>query len=213
MSPGDRPGAGRTPSAAVTSGPVTGTRKSAIVGVADHAGWAILVAVAGGGTLLDRRRVRLVDDGLPSLPHHTQGQRLPLDQAVALVERVRRSAASCAALRLEELAESVSTPIAGIALRACPPLPATVAERITSYHAQTRADTVMYREVLAEAARARGWLVRWYEPKRVFAEAASVLGRQTVEDLIAETGARLGPPWQRDHRMAMAAAIAASSSE
>ena len=62
-----------------------------IIGVSDHGGWAVLVTVAGDGTLLDRRRVELVDEDLPKIPHHSEGQTLPLDEAVALVERVRVS--------------------------------------------------------------------------------------------------------------------------
>jgi hypothetical protein len=30
----------------------------------------VLVTVAGDGTLLDRRRVELVDEDLPKIPHH-----------------------------------------------------------------------------------------------------------------------------------------------
>ena len=33
-----------------------------VIGVSDHGGWAVLVTVARDGTLLDRRRVELVDD-------------------------------------------------------------------------------------------------------------------------------------------------------
>jgi hypothetical protein len=43
------------------------------------------------GTLLDRW-VEFVDEGLPTLPHHHEGQKLPLQAAVALVARVRASA-------------------------------------------------------------------------------------------------------------------------
>ena len=32
----------------------------------------------------------------------------------------------------------------------------------------------------------------------------------TVDGLLAETGKALGPPWQKDHRVAMCAAIAAT---
>ena len=46
----------------------------AIIGVSDHGGWAVLVTVAGDGTLLDRRRVELVDEDLPKIPHHSEGQ-------------------------------------------------------------------------------------------------------------------------------------------
>jgi len=34
-----------------------------IIGVSDHGGWAVLVTVERDGTLLDRRRVDLVDEG------------------------------------------------------------------------------------------------------------------------------------------------------
>src|SRR5437870_3964443 len=64
----------------------------AIIGISDHGGWAVLVTVASDGTLLDRRRVELVDADLPKIPHHSEGQALPLREAVALVERVRVSA-------------------------------------------------------------------------------------------------------------------------
>jgi hypothetical protein len=49
-----------------------------IIGVSDHGGWAVLVTAAGDGTLLDRRRVELVDEDLPKIPHHSEGQVLPL---------------------------------------------------------------------------------------------------------------------------------------
>lgn len=187
------------------------TNGTAIVGVADHCGWAVLMTVTPDGTVLDRRRVELVDEGLPSLPHHHECQKLPVDEAVALVARVRRSADGRARAALDALAESVPARIVGMSLRVCPPLPDTVAERISSYYAQNRADSVMFREALAEAAAKKSWAVHWYDVKRVFSEAARALGRSSVEDLLEEAGAALGPPWQKDHRVAMAAAIAAAT--
>jgi hypothetical protein len=179
------------------------------VGVADHCGWAVLVTVRADGTLLDRRRVELVAQGLPNMPHHHEGQMLPIRQAVDLVERVRKSAEECAAACLADLAEAVPGIIC-IALRECPKLPDTVAGRIQSYHAQTRADGVMYRQALAQAAQARGWEVHWYEVKSIFDDAARALKRGTIDSLLKETKARAGNPWQKDHQIAMAAAIAAT---
>src|SRR5579863_7544763 len=95
-----------------------------IIGVSDHGGWAVLVTVARDGTLLDRRRVELVDQGLPKLPHHTEGQGLPLDKAVELVERVRGSAERHAVLALNEVTRAVPR-ILGVALRKCQLLPPT----------------------------------------------------------------------------------------
>ena len=67
-----------------------------IIGVSDHGGWAVLVTVAADGTLLDRRRVELVDDNLPGIPHHHEAQLLPIDDGVAISRaRARVGAATC----------------------------------------------------------------------------------------------------------------------
>jgi hypothetical protein len=189
----------------------TGTSgDSAIVGAADHCGWAVLVTVGPDATLLDRRRVELVDEALPKLPHHHEAQGLPADKAVALVARVRQSAEAHAAACLKALARDVPAEITGITLRVCPRLPDTVAERISNYRAQTMADGIMYRQALAKAAEARGWRVHWYAAKSVFAQAARALNRGAIDGILKQTGAAFGPPWQKDHQIAMAAAIAAT---
>src|SRR3954468_19837415 len=113
---------------------------AAIVGISDHGGWAVLVTAAADGTLLDRRRVELVDEGLPKIPHHSEGQRLPLDEAEALVERVRASSERHATLVLDPVATALPGRITGVALRRCPALPPTIAERITGYASQNVAD-------------------------------------------------------------------------
>ncbi|RZO62491.1 MAG: hypothetical protein EVA89_08995 [Sandaracinaceae bacterium] len=184
------------------------TRPRATVGVSDHAGWAALMTVGADGTVFDRRRVELVDPALPSFAYHHGAQGLPIDEGVELVERVAASAAEHAARGLAALAEAVPADIVAIALRVRPALPPTIAERIQSYHAQTRADGVMYREALAAAAEARGWGVRWFDPKRVFDEAARSLGVDSLDPLFDRTRAALGPPWRKDQKLAMAAALA-----
>lgn len=175
----------------------------AIVGVSDHGGWAILVTATAAGTLLDRRRIELVDERLPKIPHHSEAQALPLPEAVALVERVRASAEHHANLRLGELAITLPGRIRGLALRHCPPLPPTIAERIQDYRAHNVADWVMYRNALAAAAELRGWAVHWFHAKTVFAQARETLH---IEDLRKS----IGPPWSHDHKLAMAAAIVAA---
>lgn len=186
------------------------TPEPVFVGVSDHSGWAILMTVTARGELLDRRRIELVDDGLPTMPHHHDGQKMPIDDAVALVEQVQRSAERNAVARLEALASQIGG-IRGVALRVCPPLPDTIAERITSYRAMCVADWIMYRRALASAAEGRGWSVHWYDAKRVLDEAAVASGLESIEAVLDAAKRRVGPPWQKDHRMAMAAAIAAGA--
>ena len=184
-------------------------KNGGIVGVSDHGGWAVFVTAARDGTLLDRRRVELVDDSLPAIPHHHQGQMLPLEEAVALVERVRVSAERHAGLALDAVAMDVRS-ILGVALRTCPPLPPTIAERIKDYRARNVADWVMYRKALAAAAEARGWPVYWYDAKTVLDAASRALHVEDFDAYFLHLRKAVGPPWNQDHRLAMAAAIAAA---
>jgi hypothetical protein len=64
----------------------------------------------------------------------------------------------------------------------------------------------MYRHVLAELAHARGWRVHRYHAKEVVGQAVSMLeGR--ADEVLQGPRATLGPPWTKDHRMALAATI------
>jgi hypothetical protein len=174
-------------------------------GIYDHAGWAAVMCVADGG-VVDRRRIELIEPGLPCFAYHHGAQGLPIAEGVALVERVRASAVRCARTALDGLPNGVRA----IAIRRRPALPPTVAERIQSYYAQTRADGVMYRDAIAEAASARGWLVHEYDAKTVLGQAAKALGLRDISARMNEIGKALGPPWQKDHRLATAAAIVAA---
>ena len=184
----------------------------AIVGVSDHYGWAALMTVTREGTLVDRRRVALVDDGLPDHPYHYEGQVLPLEEALEVIERVRASAERRAQLALEEVATAVSARIVGLALRECPQLPPTVAARIRDYRAQCVADSVMYRMALAGAAEAKGWTVHWYDPRKVFEGAGHAL-RADFETRFHAMRKSMGPPWGKDQMLAMSAAIVAAHSK
>jgi len=199
-------------------------QQAAAVGVAEHGNSAVLVTVAPGGALLDRRRIDLTEKGLSTHPHHHEGswavgryldtpgaRILSLTDVVALVERVRASAAHGAREGLEALAAAVPVPIAAIALRICPPLPPTVVACIADNRAQTVADSVMYREALATAAEARGWSVHWYDRERVLGDAAAALGGEDVEAFLQAMGRSIGPPWQAKHKLAAAAALAATA--
>ena len=64
----------------------------------------------------------------------------------------------------------------------------------------------MYRQVLAELARERGWVVHFYNSNDVEDEAVRILGDRADEVLYGPR-ATLGPPWTKDHRMALAATV------
>ena len=75
---------------------------------------------------------------------------------------------------------------------------------------EARADAVMYRQVLAEIAADRGWVVHRYDAKSVEAEASSVLGER-ADDVLLGPRRRLGAPWAKDHRVPLAATVVATS--
>jgi len=178
-----------------------------LVGVSDHAGWAVLVTLDANGAVVDRCKVLLKDDDLPGLPHHDASRRLPLAEAVAMVEKVRRSAQAHSKRQLTELAERLGLDRAALALRALPNMPDSVEECIADYWANARADGVMYREELARAADAHGWQVGWFDNQQQAAMQKTAAYRTNE----TEASARFAPPWNRDHRIALAGALAAFS--
>ena len=179
------------------------------LGIAHHFGWAVAVTASADHEVVDRRRIELIEPGMPSAPIHHEGK--PLDDAatVALVAKVRASAARATTAALDELAAAVREPIVSMSLRAWPlDFPDDIAvQRRPPY--ESRADSIMYRQVLAELAEARGWAIHLYNAKDVEDEAASVLAGRAAEVLDGPR-ASLGPPWTKDHRMALAATIVAN---
>lgn len=193
---------------------------SAAIGAVENGNSAVLVTVATGGELLDRRSVELTT-GLPTHPHHHEGswamgrylnspwaRPISLPEALALVERVRVAAAQGARESLELLAASVTVPITAISIRECPELPTTAEACIADNRAQTFADSVMYRQALASAAEERGWRVYWYDRERVFEEAMAALRVQDVNPVLTAMGKAVGAPWKAQHKLAAAAALA-----
>ena len=189
------------------------------LGIAHHFGWAVAVTATGDHVVADRRRIELTEPGLPAAPiHHEGGPHLlhrqgdPLDDAAlaARVAEVRASAARSTSAALDELAAALADPITSVSLRAWPAdFPEDVAvQRQVPY--ESRADSVMYRQVLAEAAGERGWAVHLFEAKTVEADAARLLGDR-AHDVLHGPRAVLGPPWSKDHRTALAATIVAGS--
>jgi hypothetical protein len=123
-----------------------------------------------------------------------------------LVAEVRASAVRAASRELDELEAAVSEPIVSMSLRAwAADFPEDIAvQRRVPYESQ--ADSVMYRQVLGGLARERGWTLHEYSDKNVEEMAAHVLGARARQVLDGPREA-LGPPWSKDHRMALASTV------
>lgn len=181
------------------------------VGIAHHFGWAVAVTADDDHQVVDRRRLELLEPGLPTAPIHARESRDLDDAALAeLVAKVQASALRASAASLERLAAALPEPLASISLRAWPPdFPTDVnTQRRPPYEA--RADSVMYLEVLAELSGARDWEVHLFDAKTVEGEAAELLGAD-ADEVLHGPRATLGPPWTKDHRVALAATVLAGA--
>jgi hypothetical protein len=68
---------------------------------------------------------------------------------------------------------------------------------------------MMHCKVLGQLASERGWDLCTYDAKTVEAEAALILGDR-ADRVLRGPRTTLGPPWSKDHRVALAATILAS---
>jgi hypothetical protein len=180
------------------------------LGIADHLGWAVAVTAGADHAVVDRRRIELVEPGVSAAPIHYQRGRLDVAATAALVATVRASVVRACSAALDDLAAALPEPLVSISLRLWPPdFPEDIAvQRRAPYEA--RADAIMYRHVLAEIAHTRGWEVHCYDAKHVEAQAARLLGER-AEEVLRGPRATLGPPWTKDHRVALAATVVAGA--
>jgi hypothetical protein len=178
------------------------------LGIAHHFGWAVAVTSSADHMVVDRRRIELIEAGMPAAPIHHDAKHLDDDATARMVADVRASALRATSGSLDKLVVELAGPVVSISLRAWPlDFPdEIVVQRRSPYEAQ--ADSVMYREVLAECGRARGWDVHLFDAKDVEGQAAAILGAR-AHDVLYGPRATLGPPWTKDHRMALAATIVA----
>jgi hypothetical protein len=178
------------------------------LGIAHHLGWAVAITASADHRVVDRRRIELIEPGMPAAPiEHEAG---PLDDAAAaaLVATVRASVVRATSASLDRLATALPAPIVSISVRSWPPdFPDDIAILRRAPYA-SRADSIIYCQVLAELAHTRGWAVHLYDAKDVEGQAATVLGTRAGEVLHGPR-AVLGPPWAKDHRIALAATIMA----
>jgi hypothetical protein len=194
------------------------TPSPCIVSAAEHAGWAYFVCVAAPGNVaavIERRRVALIDEGLPTMPYHHESIGMPEDAANALIARVRRSIAGCSRRALQEIVADVAPAFSVVALAIreppFPSLPDTVATVRQSYQLQCAADGMMYQLALCRAASDCGLEVDMCRRGEENARAATRLDVRPhdMESFVSGAGRPSGPPWTQEHRRAYAAGIAA----
>jgi len=187
------------------------------VSVADHTGWAHLVCVSARGkvpAVIERRRVALIDPGLPTLPYEHETAVMTEDEAAAVIARVRRSIAARTSDALRRIVIELAPAHTAVALAIRTPpfdaLPATVAAVRTSYRLLCAADGMLYQLAICRAARQLELEVHLCRRGEEAARAAQQLAvtPAEIEEFVGRVGRPAGPPWTQEHRRAYAAGIA-----
>lgn len=188
------------------------------IGIAHHLGWAVAVVTDDRFDVIERRRIELIEDGLPGAPIHHEGgphemhrSGPPLSdgELAELVARVRASVVRVSGRSLDEMVASCTGRVTSLSVRSWPAdFPTDIATLRRVPH-ESRADSVMYCQVLADLAVQRGWSVHRYDAKTVERDAETALGERAHEVLHGPRST-LGPPWSKDHRTALAATVLAT---
>ena len=175
-----------------------------------HSSSAIVVAVSGSAASPDvvhREVVTLVDDASMSEPYHVAAG-VPFDDAPALIASVAEAATVAAVTAIRAFVSSLG-PVAAVGVvggnRKLPEL-----SRILVKHALLHAaDRDLYENAIVEGATRAGLPVTTIPATgKLFDDASLVLGVALAPSLAA-LGKSIGPPWQKDHKEATAAALVA----
>lgn len=189
-----------------------------VVSVAEHTGWAHLVCVAARNhvpAVVERRRVALIDKGLPTMPYEHETTAMREDEADAVIANVRQSIAARTRDAFRRVAFELAPVhvVVAIAIRQPPfdVLPASVAVVRTSYRLLCAADGMLYQFAICHAARRLKLDVDTYRRGEEISRAAQQLrvAPETIEEFVSRTGRPTGSPWTQEHRRAYAAGIAA----
>jgi hypothetical protein len=169
------------------------------------------VAVSGPAespAVVRRERVTLLEDASVREPYHA-AVGLPLEEARALIGSVEDAAASTAASMISSFAASLGS-VAAIGVVGGTRRMPTELPRILASHALLHAsERDLYEQAVIEGADRAGLPVTTVPATgRLFDHASQVLGINLGPSLAA-LGKSVGPPWQKDHREATAAALVA----
>jgi len=192
---------------------------SVALGFKAHSGWAALIVLAADRNslqILDRRRVELAHDQWERQPYHAAEQLEPR-AAQKLVARGIRAANMCATREVKaaiKRMESAGHRVVTCAVLTGAAMPDWSVEEILAVHFRMhKAEGVLFREALAEAAIACGLRIAPVPEKSLMEWAVKGL-KKSENDLMKEIvtlGKRSGPPWGKDQKEATLAAMIALS--
>ncbi len=189
----------------------------AAFGFKAHSGWAALIVLGVSGsdvTVLDRRRVDLVEEEWAKQPYHA-AEDLASNEARKTVKRGIDSARRIALREMRaaiKRARDEGHEVVGCALLVGEPMPEWTVDEILAVHFRMhKAEGVLFRDVLARAAGACELPLVEIPEKSLLTSALATLAvpAASLSKRIASLGKSVGPPWGKDQKDAALAAIMA----
>jgi hypothetical protein len=164
------------------------------VGFRCHSGWAVLVVASGAPSapvVLDRRRVELLDESLPRMPYHAVAE---FGYPLPVIDEVVRSAHEAATRVLQTVGRVDAVGLVATERR----IPESLDQILASHALLHSAEGHLYERAVIEAADDVGLPVHVVAPASI-----------QVPTAVDELRQSLGAPWQKDHKWATTAALAA----
>jgi hypothetical protein len=186
-------------------------------GLKAHSGWAALVVVGirdGDFAIVERRRIELVEDVWAKQPYHAAENM----EAGAARDLVKRGIEAARRIAVRELHAAVKreqqrkNEVTACAVLVGNPMPDWSIEEILAVHFRMhKAEGVLFRDALVQATKTHGLRLVAIPEKLLTEHAQSALGGPVSRTLkkIAELGKSVGPPWGKDQKDAVLAAMIA----
>ena len=189
-------------------------------GLKAHSGWAALVVIGennGGFVVVDRQRITLAEEDWARQPYHA-AENLPRESARDLVKRGIADANRMALLSLKTALKQEhqrNHEVKGCGVLVNDPMPQWTTDEILAVHFRMhKAEGVMFRSALVDAARKCKLRLFAIHEKSLKINAAEVLGvkSEAIDLTLRALGEGIGPPWTKDQKDAALAAMVALKS-
>jgi hypothetical protein len=189
----------------------------AAFGLKAHSGWTALVVlgtVDGNLQVLERRRLELVEEEWQKQPYHA-AEEVNAAEALTVVKSGIKAAKRIALREVQravQQAREYGFEVRGCGLLVGSPMPNwSVVEILAVHFRMHKAEGVLFREVLRDAALTCGLRLAEVPEKALLEHAESALATKasTLLQTIAALGKSVGAPWGKDQKDATLAAMIA----
>ena len=186
------------------------------LGFRTHLGWAAVVSLGGSiddPRLIERKRLTMSDPAVPESaePYHA-ARGVDLDEAEGVVHQGREVVRAVTTRGVRSLVDALRDQgyelVGSAILTGKGRAPAGLAQTLASHAMVHVAEGLMFREALREGSERCSLPVCGLLEREAYEQTAAVLrvSPQHLQERVDAFGRELGPPWQKDQKLAAVAA-------